>query len=257
MNGFMEVKERRSMGKRNLQNVKILLVLLISCNALYSQNKTIVPTKGAIVFVKKEIITDTVLYKKSMGKIFDKLTLEVKKHALLEKGKVLDTINQRDEQLYPMFDMIKSFALQQIFSKEPKSIIKFHHSYNNDEIEEFISSNGQYVEKKKFINSSDLKDDDLLIITKVEEFKNETKIIKEFKCYKVVMDYFDLEQFPGLNTIVNVMELWVTEDIKSNFHPFITSIDILEKYFPLEAKHSIKDVEGMYTTYDLVDFSLK
>lgn len=250
--------EKKYMEKHNFKNVKIIILILISNNLLYSQNKTIVPRNGAIVFEKKEIITDTLLYKNSYTKIFDKVSLEMRKEVLKERGyeniSIPDSINQ---QLKQIFEMTNSFVLQEMFSNKHKDIIKFHHIYNHAEIEEFISTNDQYVEKKKITNSTDFQNDDLLAISGIEEFKKETKIIKNFKCFKVVMYYFDLEMPPGFISLLNIMELWVTEDIKSNFHPFIKSNDILEKYFPLQAKHSIKDIEGMYTSYEITDFSLK
>lgn len=234
------------------------ILILIICNSLFSQNKTIVPKNGTIVFMKKEIITDTLLYKKTFEKVFDKVSLEMRKEVLKERGNenisIPDSINK---QLKQIFEMTNSFVFQEIFSNKPKDVIKFHHIYNDTEIEEFISTNDQYVEKKKITNSTDFQNDDLLAITGIEEYKNETKIIHDYNCYKVVMYYFDLEMPPGFISLLNIMELWVTEDIKSNFHPFIKSNEILEKYFPLQVKHTVKDVEGMYTSYEILDFSLK
>lgn len=153
--------------------------------------------------------------------------------------------------------MVKSLVMEDIITNEPQNVIKYYHSYSNSEIEEFISVNDENLEKKKITDSIDFQDDDLLVITGIEEYKNETKTVKGFKCYKVVMYYFDFEEPPGLRSLLNIMELWVTEDIKSKFHPFLKSNEILEKYFPLQVKHSIKDVEGRYTSYEILDFSLK
>ncbi|TDE42868.1 hypothetical protein E0I26_11865 [Flavobacterium rhamnosiphilum] len=246
------------MEKHNFKNSKLLILILIISNLLYSQNETIVPKNGAIVFIKKEIITDTLLYKKSFDKSFYKMLLEAKKEVLMERGnkisQIPDSINQ---QLNQMFEMMKSIAMQEIISNKPKSLIKYHHTYNNYEIEEFISVNDKYLNKKKITNSTDFQNDDLLAITGIEEYKNETKTIKGLKCFRVVMYYFDLEMPSGFKSLLNIMELWVTEDIKSKFHPFIKSNEILEKYFPLQVKHTIKDVEGMYTSYEILDFSLK
>lgn len=259
MNGLLlAAKEKKYMEKHNFKNFKLLILILISSNLLYSQNETIVPKNGTIVFIKKEIITDTLLYKKSFEKVLDKVSLEIKKEALMERGykisQISDSINQ---QLNQMFEMMKSIAIQEIFSNKPKDVIKFHHIYNDSEIEEFISTNDQYIEKKKITNSTDFQDDDLLAITGIDEYKNETKTIKGLKCFRVVMYYFDLEMPSGFKSLLNIMELWVTEDIKSKFHPFIKSNEILEKYFPLQVKHTIKDVEGMYTSYEILEFSLK
>ncbi|WP_091165963.1 hypothetical protein [Flavobacterium sinopsychrotolerans] len=73
------------MEKHNFKNSKLLILILISNNLLYSQNETIVPKNGTIVFIKKEIITDTLLYKKSFEKVLDKVSLEIKKEASIGK----------------------------------------------------------------------------------------------------------------------------------------------------------------------------
>jgi hypothetical protein len=116
------------MEKYNLIIYRILI--LIICNSLYSQSKAIVPKNGAIVFVKKEIITDTLLYKKTFEKVFDKVFMEAKKDILIERGyansQVPDSINQ---QLNQMFEMMKLILLQEITSNETKSLIKYHHIY--------------------------------------------------------------------------------------------------------------------------------
>ncbi len=224
----------------------------------YSQNKTIVPKDGTIVFEKKEIITDTLLYRNSFEKVFEIMLLEAKKKVLSERGydnnQIPDSINQ---QLNQMLEMMKSIALQETFSNKPKNLIKYHHAYSNSVIEEFISTDGVYGEKNSITNFDDFENESLWTITGIEENKKETKIIKGFKCYKVVMYYFDLELPPGFMSLLNIMELWVTEDIKSKFHPFLKESEILEKYYPLEIKHSIKNIEGMFTIYEISEFSLK
>ncbi len=58
--------------------VKYFLIFLYIIS--YSQNNTIVPKTGTIVFEKKEIITDTLLYKNSFEKVFDKMLPEMKKN---------------------------------------------------------------------------------------------------------------------------------------------------------------------------------
>lgn len=237
---------------------KNIIVLLLFCNVMFSQNKTIVPKDGTIVFELKEIITDTLLYRNSYEKILDIMSLEAKKEVLLERGydnsQVPDSIHQYINQ---MLEMMKSFAMQETFSNKPKNIIKYHHTYNNSEIEEFITTNGEYGEINKITNFDDFENENLWAITGIEENKKETKIIKDFKCFKVVMSYFNLEEPPGFKSLLNVIELWVTEDIKSKFHPYIKCKEILEKYYPLHIKHTVKGVEGMHTDYEIIEFSLK
>lgn len=238
--------------------MKFLFSLFLLTSITFSQNKTIVPKDGTIVFELKEIITDTLLYKNSYEKILDIMSLEAKKEVLIERGydnsQVPDSIHQYINQ---MLEMMKSFAMQETFSNKPKNIIKYHHTYNNSEIEEFITTNGEYGEINKITNFDDFENENLWAITGIEENKKETKIIKDFKCFKVVMYYFNLDEPPGFKSLLNVIELWVTEDIKSMFHPYIKCKEILEKYYPLHIKHTVKGVEGMHTDYEIIEFSLK
>lgn len=237
---------------------KNVIALLLFCNVMFSQNKTMIPTSGAIVFVKKEIITDTLLYKNSFGKNTEAILLEMRKEVLKERGyenrQIPDSLNQHINQ---MLEMMKSILVQEVISDKANSIIKYHHSFNNSEIEEFTSVNDEYLEKKLITNFDDFENESLWSITGIEENKKETKIIKDFKCFKVIMSYFNLEEPPGFKSLLNVIELWVTEDIKSKFHPYVKCKEILEKYYPLHIKRTVKGVEGMHTNYEIIEFSLK
>ena len=99
------------MEKYNLIIYRILI--LIICNSLYSQSKAIVPKNGTIVFVKKEIITDTLLYKKTFEKFFDKVSLEMSKEVLKERWyeniSIPDSVKKQLKQIFEMtnfFDII-------------------------------------------------------------------------------------------------------------------------------------------------------
>lgn len=258
MNGFIVEKEKKYMEKLNFKNFNLLILMLSISNLLYSQNQTIVPKNGTIVFVKKEVITDTLLYKSSFEKVFDKMIVETKNEALNKSGNEIsqppDSINQS---LNQMFEMMKSITMQELIATKEQSLIKYHHTYVNYEIEEFISVNDKNLNKKVITNATDNGDVDLLVSTGIEEYKNETKVIKGFNCYRVVIYYFDFDGPTDFKPLLNKTELWVTEDIKSSAHPFVKSKEILEKYFPLEAKQTIKDVEGMYISYEISEFSLK
>ena len=52
-------------------------------------------------------------------------------------------------------------------------------------------------------------------------------------------------------------ELWVTNQIRCNFHPVINEKDILIKYYPLEIVESFEGLEGQITTYTLDKISIK
>jgi hypothetical protein len=224
----------------------------------YSQNKTIVPTTGTIVFEKKEVITDTLMYETSFEKIFESALPVMKRELLNEKDigncNIPDSINQQMDQI---LEMVKAMTMQEMFSNKQKDIVRFHHIYNGSEIEKHISSNNRFLKKEKLSTLDTLYNQTFSAVSEIKEYRMETRTIKGFKCFKIVMCYFDLEQPPGFNSLLNIMELWVTEYIKSKFHPFINESIILEKYYPLEIKHSIKNVEGMFTLYEISEFSIK
>ncbi|VXC11271.1 conserved hypothetical protein [Flavobacterium sp. 9AF] len=51
--------------------------------------------------------------------------------------------------------------------------------------------------------------------------------------------------------------MWVTTQIKCNYHPVINEKDILIKYYPLEIVESFEGLEGQITTYTLDKISIK
>ena len=108
------------MEKHSFKNFKLLILILTISNLIYAQNDTIVPKNGTIVFIKKEVITDTMLFKNSYEKVFDKALLEATKEALMERGykngQIPDSISQ---QLNKMFAMVKSLAMEDIITNEP------------------------------------------------------------------------------------------------------------------------------------------
>lgn len=235
---------------------KYLLILIATLS--FSQNKTIVPSSGKIVFEKKEVIIDTLLFKKSYEKVLaDSFTL-AKKEVLAERGyannQIPDSVNFQIDQ---SFAMLKLFILKEITSGSNKDVVKFHHVYNNLLIDELISSNNEIIKSELITTTDSVFFESQKIITEIQEFTNETKTINGFKCFKVVEYYFDLDEPPGLNNLLNINELWVTDQIKSKFHPLIKEPEIIDKYYPLEIKHSIKNVEGMFTLYEISEFTLK
>lgn len=235
---------------------KYLLILIATLS--FSQNKTIVPSSGTIVFEKKEIITDTLLYKNSLKKVFEENFPELKKQVLAERGyaniQIPDSVNQQIDQI---LEMVKSFTFDAITSNQLNEVVKFHHVYKGFEVEEYISSKN-VKRKSEIINTLDsVYREPHTIIINTQEFKNEKKVINGFECFKIVMYYFNLKQDPGLNKLLNISELWVTDKIKSKFHPIIKSSEILDKYYPLEIKNRTKNVEGMFTIYEISEFSLK
>jgi hypothetical protein len=53
------------------------------------------------------------------------------------------------------------------------------------------------------------------------------------------------------NVTSNIRELWVTQEIKCNYHPVINEEEILNKYYPLEIIEYSDEIKGQKTTYKI------
>ncbi|MBP6039165.1 MAG: hypothetical protein KA523_03085, partial [Flavobacterium sp.] len=95
-------------------------------------------------------------------------------------------------------------------------------------------------------------------IIKLTEYKNETKLINNYKCFKVIYSFNTKENsFDFNNFSMNNRELWVTEEIRCNYHPVINEIEILDKYYPLEVIEYSNEIKGTITTYKIETLKLK
>lgn len=218
---------------------KNIIVLLLFCNAMFSQNKTIVPTFGAIVFVKEENIYDKDLYIKSFKELKPKMKKAMMDEIYIERltdGKKTDTILLKSEveKRLEAFEMMLPLIING--SKEE---IKFYNEFNKNIITKYQTIDGELINNKIIINktTSEMKDEydeyaeiEENEIIKLTEFKNQTKVINGFNCFKVVYSYkasnkeFDFFS----NAISNIREIWVTQDIKCNYHPVINELEILK-----------------------------
>lgn len=101
---------------------------------------------------------------------------------------------------------------------------------------------------------------------KIQEFKKVKKIIKDIECFKIKLSYkkitvFDEKnEFPEIkipDIIVNYeSEMWVTQKIKSIYHPAFKVKEVLEKYYPLEIKEIHDSSKGVVRIIRLLDFDI-
>jgi hypothetical protein len=88
----------------------------------------------------------------------------------------------------------------------------------------------------------------------LKEFRDSVKVINGYNCFKVVITEKESRSFEGINFIdlfpnsYKFTEVYVTEDIKSLFHPIIVDKEILSKYYPLEIKQFSDLLKG-YQVY--------
>ncbi len=247
--------------------MKYFISLLIFSNILFSQNKTIVPKSGTIVFIKEEKVLDKDLYLKSYKELMPKIKKAMEQQIYLERltdGKKTDTIQlkKETEKSAQNFEMMLPFIIE-----EGTEVIKFHHEFNGDTIKKYNTINGEYRNEKtinqisgiitnEFNEHVEIKEDEIIKLT---EFKIETKLINGFNCYKVVCIYNESQKddFDFLSNITtNIRELWVTEEINCKYHPVINEKEILEKYYPLEIREYSNEIKGFETNYklDLITF---
>lgn len=237
----------------------VLLFLIISTFA-FSQNKAIVPKLGIIAFIKEEKIYDKDLYIKSFKKLMPKMKKTMMDEIYIERltdGIKTDTILLKSE----VEKMDQNFELMLLFIlNEPKKEIIIYNEFNIDIITQYYTINREEFGNRIVFNTttSELKDDneehveieedEIIALT---EYKDETKIINGFNCFKVTYSYIikskELDFFPDSNT----REIWVTEEIKTPFHPVIKEKELLEKYYPLEIIEYSDEIKGYKIIYHL------
>lgn len=255
-------------------------ILLLITSIVYSQTiKTIVPTTGIIVLKKKEIITDTEKYKKSFAEFISKMIDYQIENELNERLVFPDSlqIEQLKSEMKMMFLLEMDNDLDNKEEKNIKHILKF----KNNSIVQYITSFDEVIEDYTIINPQTqltkiMASDSLTVLSEnklyeyniskileLEEFKQETKLINGYNCFKVIMKCkSNLQSDDEFDTFINEnyilkRELWVTTQIKCNYHPVINEKDILIKYYPLEIIESFEGLEGQATTYTLEKISLK
>ena len=187
----------------------------------------------------------------------------IDKNERLIDGKKTDTLvlNSEVEKVAQNFEKMLPYIIE-----EPSQKIKIHHEFNRDTIKMYYSINGK-INNRIFINriSHEVKDENNEYaefykneIIEISEFKNEIKTINGFKCFKVIYSFNSQEKsFDFNNFSMNNRELWVTEEIKCNYHPVINDIEILEKYYPLEIIEYSNDIKGVLTSYKIETLELK
>jgi hypothetical protein len=226
---------------------QIYILLFLFSLTVHSQNKTIVPRKGTIVFNSKDIITDQKLYQKSLDELKRNSISIIRKILLSENKQNADTVQQNamlkmlDENFYQNFGFLLNLTRKNYV---------YYHTFDNDEITYHIEEDSIIVGDFETINikkiqsheegfpmievtdasSSDyFKEQGPFIysdydIIEIKEFRKVKKRINNFDCFKVIMsNKNDSQNFEmGLTeNYTEYKELWVTEKIKCMFHPVL------------------------------------
>ena len=254
-----------------------LLIVFFSLN-IYSQNKTIVPKKGTIVFNCNEIITDKKLYEVSKKEFKTNFSLFLKNKIITEREQLDEKIDSL--QLKNILEQFEN-GFELIFNNLFINLnggYQYHHTFDNSKITYQVTKNGELIGKNQTIDVNDnirteatevsnnsempfinvfahFDDNDII---EIKEFRNEKRKIKNFDCFKVLISYKEtLDDLDFFNSYIFYRELWVSEKIKCLHHPIIKYPIILEKYYPLEIMEYSDMQKGIIKEYKVEEISLK
>lgn len=238
-----------------LRNIGFAILLPVT---VFSQNKTIVPTKGTIVFQSKNIIFDEKLYGKSFNN-FKTYILKAIKSDTQDVGVEAEISHSNEIEEQMIEDTFNAF-----FSfKDQTKKFKYFQEMRGSFIYCYETLNGKPVGSRMLDISTGATDDILKDfeyyskdeILSLQEFPEQIKIINGYECFKVI--YFLKENTNAIldnlsNGFINYREIWVTTKIKCKYHPVINDRLILEKYYPLEINEYYNLLEGFYKKYELI-----
>lgn len=272
-----------------MTKTKIILFCFFIASLANSQSKVISPKKGKITFLKKEVIIDKEKYKESLKTFIPELMQHSIKSVVKERelnGEMVDSTNLTALSGMFMDESMTELFMNDFLNNDDDKLLKYHHIYKKDKIYEYVTSFDYPIKDYyKFIDTKtalekNVSHDSITIIKpeepynysydeiiKLEEFKNETKEINGFKCFKVLLEYKsgenadegldDQDYISFVNSKKQTKELWVTENIQSVYHPVLKYKSILEKYYPLEISEFSEAMNGLKTMYVIDEFDLK
>ena len=236
----------------------ILTIFLISL-ITSAQNKPFTPTKGKFVFSEQTIMEDASTYCKSVKALVSDAGKTAEK-----EGTTVDTV-----QLNQIAAVIEKDHLspknQKHFDFKDGIIVSYQ------TFEEKIRGDYKLIDVKNATTSMLAKKDSTTIYLKdrpyqysenevvsLKEFKNETRTIQGYKCYRVVATIKEKGSSSELlNNSLTYKDLWVTDVIKCLYHPVIYEKAILQKYYPLEIKEYSDLLKGVVTLYVLDTITLR
>ena len=244
----------------------ILLVMFLTVSGM-AQNKAIVPQNGAIVFHCKIDITDSELFHQSKREYQKEFIKDMKESAIIERrfaGIPVDTVKMNQAikanefSFAQLLDYIAVEDDNAKFCLEYQGEIVKKYKIRNDLEEMALEIN---VKTKRLVDDADevfkYSENN---IKEVNEFKNQTKDINGYSCFKVTYTFSepelsDYSSFMSSYTITR--EMWVTDKIKSDFHPIINDWEIITQYYPLEILEYSDKVKGMNKIYKLESITVK
>lgn len=248
-----------------------ILFIIIICSSLQLVSQTNSPTNGKIVFVKKTKIYDTVAFEASKEKFkidfINALRTQIIKEKQLSNEKI-DSSKVESSLKFFKLGMNNLFFKQLYNTKN----YEMHHKFQDSLIISYKKIEGKIIgdyiviNKNKNTFNSLAKIDSTTTFNKntiykqnntlldIKEFRNETKNINGYECFKIT---FSTEE-----VLDNVFKLkqkntfYVTEHIKSNYHPVTRFKLVLDKYYPLEIYEEDEGINGVRTEYKIKEINI-
>jgi len=247
----------------------IFFLAFLSCKVgNYSKDvRALVPDDGEIVFRQQFVVEDHQKYDSSYNMFKENLKTHLFQSIKEERP---DSEVPMDRQMFDAFmDNIQPPAFQNsidsAFCKhiyQDSLIISF--KYLNDPlkpIEDYLilstqTDTVQYLSKNDsstFYGKKKLGGQQVDGSIRVEEFRNDQKEISGYKCFKVIL--YKIVTLDGFRGRVK-QEMYVTEQIRSPYHPIIWNEKILRNYYPLMIKEYNVDIRGAHLQYNLIKNTL-
>ncbi|WP_299888929.1 hypothetical protein [uncultured Lacinutrix sp.] len=255
------------------------LIVTMGCKTSKIESKIFFPKKGDIEFSKISSVLNEEEFNTSTEKTNAILVSEMKQQIIDERKQLNQPIDSIE--LDRMLSLKTSSIGKKIFSfiyngkkenirhsyqdsliiiteKINAKIIGDYRVVNRDKKTWFYLAKSDSVSKYFLNKKYEYSNDNNL---KIKEFKNETKIINGFVCFKIEVEHSNILEDIIPNTTSSVFtstqKMFVTDKIKSKFHPVINNKIILDNYFPLEIIEESNIIKGVETKYELVKMSLK
>lgn len=231
-----------------------------------AQNKAIVPKLGTIVFNCKMDIINQELFDQSKKDYQKEFLKDMKESTIIERRiaripvdtfKINQVIKANEASFAQLFNSTLIADDNVKFCLEYQDKIVKKYKIRNDLEEEVLEINAK---TRRFEGDDEFFEYSENEIKEVKEFKTQTKSINGYSCFRVVYTFSEPELSEYSNLISSytyTREMWVTEKIKSNFHPIINDREIIKQYYPLEILEYSDMIKGVRKMYTLEMVSIK
>ena len=235
----------------------------------FGQHKSFTPTRGEIAFSSTEIIPDTAYFVASIKDKNKKLVDRLIKKLNIDASEKIDTAN------------ILALMSSNISPELSADKSDYHFLYQDSLIESYKTINSKRTNSYSVINTKQAIYTDIMVFEddtsssdpvnfqylklkdiNIQEFRGEKKVINGYECFKVTSTYKIVysDEDEMIEAIAENEECkavyWVTDKIKSPFHPISKEKEILDKYYPLEITYNNPVHKGMSLVYKLKSISL-